>query len=107
MKLLLDECIDVRFRDRIAGHEVFTVAYMGWKGLKNGALLAIAAAERFDALITTDQSIADQQQRAFLPLALVILEANSNNIADLETLVTPLLSELNRLRPRSVVFVNA
>ncbi len=30
------------------------VAFMRWKGLKNGALLARAAAEGFEALITTD-----------------------------------------------------
>ncbi len=55
MKILLDESIDVEFRTRITGHDVFTVAYMGWKGLSNGALLARAAADGFDAMITTDK----------------------------------------------------
>jgi predicted nuclease of predicted toxin-antitoxin system len=107
MKLLLDESIDVRFRDRIVGHDVFTVAYMGWKGTKNGALIAKAAADGFDALMTTDQRIADQQNVSTLPLALVILRARSNNIADLEALVQPLLRELNHLPARSVVHVHA
>lgn len=105
MKLLLDESIDVRFRDRIVGHEVFTVAYMGWKGTKNGALITKAATDGFDALVTTDQTIADQQNLSTLPLALVILRARSNNILDLEALVQPLLRELNHLSARSVVHV--
>jgi hypothetical protein len=34
MKVLLDECVDVRFRHAITGHSVFTVTYMGWNGVK-------------------------------------------------------------------------
>src|SRR3954466_16336644 len=44
MKILLDESIDVRFRTRLAGHDVFTVSYTGWKSLKNGELVREAAA---------------------------------------------------------------
>ena len=105
MKLLLDESIDVRFRLRVVGHDVFTVAYMGWKGLANGVLLAQAAAAGFDAVISTDQSVADQQNVAALPVALMVLHAPSNNLADLEPLVAPLLRELNHLIPRSVAHV--
>ena len=106
MKLLLDESIDVRFRLRIVGHDVSTVAYMGWKGLANGVLLAQAAAAGFDAVITTDQAVADQQNVAALPLSLVVLHAPSNNLADLEPLVAPLLRGLNHLAARSVVHVH-
>jgi len=105
MKLLLDESIDVRFRTRIIGHDVFTVAFMRWKGLSNGALLARAANEGFDAVITTDLAVADQQNAGALPLSLVILHARSNNVADLEPLVPALLREFNHLAPRSVVHV--
>jgi hypothetical protein len=47
MKVLLDEMVDVRFRRCLPGHDVFSVDYLKWKGLKNGAIIARAAAERF------------------------------------------------------------
>jgi len=44
MKLLLDECVVQDFRHEIVGHDVRTVAYMRWDAIKNGELLALAAA---------------------------------------------------------------
>jgi hypothetical protein len=57
MKLLLDENLPHRLRPLLVGHEVFTVAYMQWAGIENGALLALAAANGFDALITKDNGM--------------------------------------------------
>ena len=42
----LSENLDHVLRKFLGPHEVFTVAYMGWSGLQNGDLLAIA--ERTD-----------------------------------------------------------
>jgi hypothetical protein len=39
MKILLDENLPHKLRHEIIGHEVFTVAYMGWSGIENGKLL--------------------------------------------------------------------
>ena len=78
---------------------------MGWSGTKNGALLTRAAAEQFDALVTTDQNIEYQQNLAKLPLAVVILIAPSNDIDDLRPLVPALLNVLSRLSPRSLVHI--
>ena len=36
MKILLDESIDVEFRTRITGHDVFTVRTWDGRGLSNG-----------------------------------------------------------------------
>src|SRR4051794_27837746 len=105
MKILLDESVDVNFRHRLMGHDVFTVAYMGWKGLSNGALITRAAADGFHAIVTTDLAMSSQQNRAALPLALVVLRARSNDIADLDTLVPNLLKELNHSVPGSVIEV--
>ena len=74
MKLLLDECVHVDFRHSLRGHQVFTVTYLGWKSIKNGKLLAKAAAEGFDAMLTTDRAIEFEQNLSVLPLSLVILD---------------------------------
>jgi hypothetical protein len=105
MKILLDESIDVQFRTRIVGHDVFTVAYMGWKGLGNGALLARAAADGFEAMITADKAMPQQQNQATLPLSLVVVYPNVNNLKELDLLVPNLLKALNHLPQRSVVHV--
>ncbi|HEY2413701.1 MAG TPA: DUF5615 family PIN-like protein [Pirellulaceae bacterium] len=52
MKLLLDENLSHKLRTEIVGHDVFTVAFMGWPGVENGELLTRAATDGFDALIS-------------------------------------------------------
>ena len=83
MKVLLDENLPHDLRHELIGHDVFTVRYMRWNGMKNGALLATAAAAGFDAMITMDTGVDYQQNPAMLPLSVVILEAPSNDIDDL------------------------
>jgi|GEM_PF-1491410 hypothetical protein len=60
MRVLLDECVPRALRNDIPGHEVKTVAEVGWAGVKNGDLLRFAAAE-FDLLITVDRNLEYQQ----------------------------------------------
>jgi hypothetical protein len=105
VKLLLDECVLQEFRHLVNGHDVYTVAYKGWSGLLNGALLAAAAADGFDALITTDRGFQFQHNPATLPLAVVILLARSNDLQDLRVLVPELLASLTTLAPRQVTVV--
>jgi hypothetical protein len=102
MKILLDECVVQDFRKRLKGHQVFTVGFMGWSGLKNGRLLAAAVVEAFEAIVTTDQNIAYQQNLGNIPLALVILIAPSNDIDDLDPLVPKLLLALKKIRPGTI-----
>ena len=98
MKLLLDENLPVDLRHFLPGHEPFTVTFMGWKGLKNGALLARAAADKFEAFITKDTNLPYQQSPAALPVAVVVLLAGSNALDDIKPLVPALLRALQNLR---------
>jgi hypothetical protein len=104
MKLLLDECVVQEFRRQLAGHDVFTVGYVGWSGVKNGRLLELAAADGYDALITTDKSIPFQQDASALPLAVVVLRAASNDLDDLMPLVPRLLAALASMSRNSVTY---
>lgn len=105
MKVLLDENLPHALRRRLTGHDVFTVQYMGWRGLKNGRLLSRAAADGFEVLVTTDQGIAHEQNLSILPMAVAILLSRSNDYDDLIVLVPNLLVALNHLKPRSVIYV--
>jgi hypothetical protein len=66
MRLLLDESVPRRLRNALPAHTVRTAVEMGWGGIKNGALLALAAPE-FDAFITVDKNLPYQQNVAALP----------------------------------------
>ncbi len=61
VRILLDENLNWRLEQFLPGHEVKSVPRLGWAGLKNGKLLARAAQENFDVLITMDGSMASQQ----------------------------------------------
>ena len=93
MKILLDECVDARLAREIAGHEVQTVPQMGWAGVKDRVLLGLAETA-FDVLVTTDSNLEFQQNLAKFTLAVVVLKAKTNRLADLKPLVPSLLNAL-------------
>jgi predicted nuclease of predicted toxin-antitoxin system len=75
MKILLDENLPHRLRHAFPSHEVMTVAYMGWAGVKNGELLKLAEADGFAVLLTADRNVAYQQNLENRFIALVCLTA--------------------------------
>ena len=70
---------------------------MGWAILKNGELLALAEKE-FDVFITVDQNLSFQQNLPNFNIAVLVLKAHSNRLADLKPLVPKLLSILPLLK---------
>jgi hypothetical protein len=98
MRVLLDECIDLRFARELSGHEVTTARQMGWTGFRNGQLLGLAA-ERFDAFITVDRNLQFQQDLQRFALAVVVLRVRSNRLSELR-LLAPKLLELLPLAER-------
>jgi predicted nuclease of predicted toxin-antitoxin system len=105
MKLLLDENLPHQLRREIPGHDCFTVAYMGWAGIENGELLALAASDGFDALLTKDANLQYEQNLLNLPIAVVVLRCASNDIDDIRPLIPALLNALPRLAPKRVTHV--
>jgi predicted nuclease of predicted toxin-antitoxin system len=75
LKVLLDENIPHDLRPFLAHHEAFTASYLGWAGLKNGALLEAAEKDGFDVLVTGDLSISYQQNMTGRRLGIVSLSA--------------------------------
>ena len=104
MRPLLDESVPQRLRRHLAGHEVATVVEMGWSGVQNGALLALAG-PAFDALITVDKNLPYQQNLQALPVAVVLLSAVSNELTVLLHLLPALEDALAQLKPGSFVRV--
>ncbi len=107
MRVLLDECVPRRLRGHLPGHDVRTVPEMGWSGKKNGELLALMAGQGFEALVTVDQSLRHQQNLQAAGVAVVVLVAASNRLADLVPLVHSALAALAAAKPGDVVEVTA
>ena len=70
---------------------------MGWGDLDNGDLLD-AMADSFDALITVDKRLPQQQHVAGRSFGIVVLRAKSNRVDDLLPLVGEVLTALATLR---------
>lgn len=79
---------------------------MGWSGVKNGDLLRLAAAS-FDVFITVDKNLPYQQSLATLPLAVIVLDAQSNDLPALLPLVPKLEATLRDVLPRTYVRIEA
>lgn len=94
MRLLLDECVPARLARALPAHSVVTVVQAGWSGVKNGTLLALAAASGFDALITVDKNLRYQQNPEALAVRVVVLDAVSNELKALLPLVPRLEAAL-------------
>ena len=106
MRLLLDECIDVRFRHDIVGHHVETARYAGLATYKNGELLRRAEG-RYDVLVTIDKGMQYQQNMQGMSLALVVMRPRSSRIAVLRTLLPELHVALATAKPGQVAIVPA
>ena len=74
---------------------------MGWAGIKNGRLLALAA-EQFDVFITGDRNVSFQHDIPQFGIAVVVLAAASTQLKDTMPLMPPLLAKLPQLQPGTV-----
>ena len=106
MRLLLDESLPEQLRHLLNEHHVETTGYRGWKSKGNGELLALAR-DTFDALVTMDRSIPNQQNLTDRDVAVIVLVATSNSLDDLRPLVPKLQETLRSLGRGQVVHVNA
>jgi predicted nuclease of predicted toxin-antitoxin system len=106
MRVLLDESLPRPLARLLAGHDVTTVVEAGWASFENGALLRAATAT-FDVLITADQNLEHQQNLNDLPMAVLVLVAESNRLESLAPLIPAVLDSLRTLKPRRLLRVGA
>lgn len=99
MRLLLDECLPRQLARLLTGHEARTVGEEGWAGLRNGDLISRAKSREFEVLVTIDGGFRYQQNLEGAGLSVLLLQAPTNRLADLEPLVPAMLDALPELRP--------
>ena len=104
MRVLLDECIPRRLKADLPDHEVRTAQEEGWSGMKNGALLQVAA-HKFDVSLTVDRNISFQQNLLGLKIGILAMMAPSNRLVDLRPLMTQVRQALPKVRAGQVLRV--
>ena len=107
MRLLLDENVSWRLRRYLSVvHEVWTVAYRGWDGIRNGRLIDLAEQE-FDVLITLNKSIPPQQNISRRNIAVIVLLVKNSELDELLPLVPKILDALDQIHYGKVMCIKA
>ena len=106
MRILLDENLDWRLMRDLPEHEVGYVPFLGWAGIKNGALLA-RAQDQFDVLITMDGNLPREHDLTQYDLAVIALSAPSNRLADTRPLMPQVLALLPTVKKGQVEIVSS
>src|SRR5881409_3238457 len=107
MRLLLDECVPRPLKRDLVGHQVSTVAEMGWSSKRNSELLGLVREHRFDAFLTVDQNLSFPQNLQAAGVAVLVVIARTNRVKELRPLVPTILQALGTLKPGTVVQVGA
>ena len=74
MLVLFDNGTPRGLARHLAGHTVEEARALGWEEFENGELIRVAEQAGFDAMVTTDRNIRNQQNLKDRKLALVVLE---------------------------------
>jgi predicted nuclease of predicted toxin-antitoxin system len=105
MRILLDENLNWRLKRDLPGHEVESVPLLGWAGIQNGALLRKAVENGFDVLMTMDSNMIYQQNLPVQSIAVIVLRAPSNRLADTQPLMSKVVGTLPSLRKGTVTVI--
>lgn len=93
MRVLLDECLPRRLKRDLPGHEARTAPEVGWASKRNGELLRLAE-RQFDVFLTVDQKLQHQQNLSAFDIAVIVLMASSNTLAELRPLMPRVVESL-------------
>jgi hypothetical protein len=104
MRVLLDECVNPRVRAAFLNHQVATVPEMGWAGVTNGKLMALAQ-NLFDAFVTLDRHLEYQQNLKVLTFGIIVVSVRDNKIDSYRPLFPELLRAAEIIQPGEVIHI--
>jgi hypothetical protein len=96
LNILLDESAPRLIKTSLSEFSISTVQEMGWAGLKNGELLALAE-KQFDVFITADKQLRYQQNLTGRRLAVIVL--SSNQVPAVIALLPAIRQAINGIQP--------
>ncbi|BAY21256.1 hypothetical protein NIES2100_10060 [Calothrix sp. NIES-2100] len=89
-----------------AGHSVQNVEDMGWRGVKDRELLALADNHPFDVFVTSDKNLPYQQNFRDIQLRVVVLSTTSTRPDYLLPLIIKISGMVSSLASCSVTLIN-
>jgi predicted nuclease of predicted toxin-antitoxin system len=99
VRILLDECLDLRLRHQFPGHECVTVQYLGEKGAEDGKLLD-RVGDQFDVLITVDGTMPFQQNlKKHNGLSAILITEGDGSIVTIMPLIHLIHAALKTIKP--------
>jgi len=104
MRILLDECVNPRLKAAFPGHEVKTVAEMGWQGCTNGVLLA-EAEQQFDVLVTLDKNLEHQQDLRKRRVGVLVALVPDNRMSSYQPILGHLKEAAEKVKPGQVFHI--
>ena len=97
-----DECVNPRLKEAFPNYEVKTVQEMGWAGITNGRLMALAQPQ-FDIFVTVDKNLEYQQNLSQLKLGLIVVTVPDNNIKYFKPIFADLQDAAGLIRPGQII----
>ena len=77
---------------------------MGWASKRNGDLLRVAE-QQFDAFLTVDQKLQDQQNLSAFDIAVIVLVGPNNTLAGLRPLMPKVFERLPTAKPGQALVI--
>ena len=105
MRLLLDECVPRPLLRDLTSHDVYHVVDLEWSAKRNGELLQLMLAERFECLLTVDQNLSFQQNLRASGVGVVVAVARTNRVKELRPLMPQILAALSAVKPGELITV--
>lgn len=94
MKILIDENIDVGFKDYFTGYDIQTVHDLGWQSKQNGELMKLTNDAGFDYFITLDKNIKHQQNLKKLKFKIILLHSKNSKIDTLKEFIQKIIDSI-------------
>jgi len=106
MRVLLDENFPLELVKDFIGHECAHVVSLGWKGTKNGELLALAVDAGFDVLLTFDAGIPKDHDISKRSIAVYVVQPEGQGPRATRALVGQILIALGSCEPGQVITIS-
>jgi len=103
LNILIDECVPSPLARLLVEHTCISVEQCGWRGIKNGELLALAE-NQYDLFLTADQNIKYQQNLGGFTIA--VMELSTNDFNRLSASLELIRSELEKIGKGTMVRVS-
>jgi hypothetical protein len=103
MRILFDQGAAVPIAAYLREHTVRTALQEGWDRLDNGDLLRVAEDAGFDVLLSTDNSIAYQQNLKDRKIAIVVI--NRNRWRLVQRIIRKIVAAVNTAEPGSYTVI--